>query len=214
MAIMDLAATACPPLTRLNRLLARLSLKAEVLRREFARGGELQQLLLRYTQALMAQIMEAPRRRVAVIMQRRVVDHPWQGEVRGPVGVLENYAGAGERRVLVEGSGITQWVYPGFDIVLQRCEAEGYFHNVSSVAPNVFVRWRAENGRPVPHYVTVSCDEASRWMGGGAQVDPVPMPAAMRAWVRAVVEQNYRPGPNRRTRPQSFLLPRERHETS
>jgi hypothetical protein len=94
--------------------------------------------------------------------------------------------------------------------VLQRAEAQGYFHNVSTAAPNVFVLWRMEGGRAVPHYVTVSYDEASRWMDGGAQVDSVVMPHAMRGWVREFVERHYQPEPKKRRRPQSFLAPEDR----
>jgi hypothetical protein len=67
-----------------------------------------------------------------------------------------------------------------------------------------------EEGVAVPRYVTVSYDEASRWMDGGAHVDAVPMPAAMRAWLREFVEHNYRPEPKKRLRPQSFLGARRR----
>jgi hypothetical protein len=143
-------------------------------------------------------------------MQRRAVDNRWQNEVWEPLGVLANYAGEVEPRVIVEAPGVTQWLYPGFDIVLQRSEAEGYFHNVSAGAPNVFVLWRMEESRAVPRYVTVSYDEASRWMDGGAQVDSVAMPPPMRAWLREYVEQNYRPEPKKRLRPQSFLAPKDR----
>jgi hypothetical protein len=47
----------------------------------------------------------------------------------------------------VEAPDIAQWLYPGFDTVLQRSEAEGYFHYVSTAAPNMFVLWRME-GKP------------------------------------------------------------------
>jgi hypothetical protein len=67
-----------------------------------------------------------------------------------------------------------------------------------------------EGGRAVPHYVTVSYDEASRWMDGGAQVDSVAMPHAMRDWVRGFVERHYQPEPKKRIRPQSFLSPSDR----
>lgn len=154
--------------------------------------------------------MEKPRRRIAVIMQRRAIDSRWQSEVWEPLGVLTDYGGKAGPRVIVEQPKATQWLYPGFDIVLQRAEAEGYFHNVSTAAPNVFVLWRMEQVRAVPHYVTVSYDEASRWMDGGAQVDAVAMPAAIRDWVRAFVEQHYRPEPKKRMRPRSFLSPAER----
>jgi hypothetical protein len=142
-------------------------------------------------------------------MQRRALDNPWQTEVWEAIGVLPQCAG-GVPRVIVDAPGATQWLYPAFDIVLQRSEAEGYFHNVSAAAPNVFVLWRMEHERAVPHFVTVSYDEASRWMDGGAQVDAVPMPAPMRDWLREFVEQNYRPQPKKRLRPQCFLSPQDR----
>ena len=154
--------------------------------------------------------LEKPRKQVAVIMQRRAIDSRWQSEVWEPLGVLADYEGDAGPRVIVEEPRATQWLYPGFSIVLQRAEAEGYFHNVSTTAPNVFVLWRMEESRAVPHYVTVSYDEASRWMDGGAQVDAVAMPAAMRDWVRAFVEQYYRPEPKNRMRPQSFRSPKDR----
>ena len=153
--------------------------------------------------------MEKPRKRVAVVMQRRIVDSRWQSEMWEAIGALQDYP-AGEVRVLVDSPALTQILYPGFDIVLQRSEAEGYFHNVSAAVPNVFVLWRIEQTRAVPHYVTVSYDEASRWMDGGAQVDPVTMPRAMCAWLRAFVEENYRPEPKKRLRPKSFLAPGDR----
>jgi hypothetical protein len=142
-------------------------------------------------------------------MQRRTVDSRWQAETWEASGILPDCP-VDERRVLVDTPALTQVLYPGFDIVLQRSEAEGYFHNVSAAAPTVFVLWRIEDARAVPHYVTVSYDEASRWMDGGAQVDPVAMPAAMRAWLRAFVEENYRPEPKKRLRPKSFLAPKDR----
>lgn len=153
--------------------------------------------------------MEKPRKRVAVIMQRRAVESRWQSEMWEAIGILPEYP-VGGPRVLVDSPVLTQVLHPGFDIVLQRSEAEGYFHNVSAAAPNVFVLWRMEDARAVPHYVTVSYDEASRWMDGGAQVDPVLMPMAMRAWLRAFVEENYRPEPKKRLRPRSFLAPKDR----
>src|SRR4029079_7698416 len=129
-------------------------------------------------------------------MQWRAVDNPWQSEAWEALGVLGDYEGPDEPRVIVDSPAATQWLYPGHPIVLQRSEAEGYFHNVSAAAPSVFVLWRMEErvavaprlfvpgrmeeGVAGPPYVPVSYDEASRWMDGGAHVDAVPMPAAMR----------------------------------
>jgi len=148
---------------------------------------------------------------VAIIMQRRAIDNPWQSHVWEPAGILPGDGNdAGAPRLIVEGPTVTQWLYPGLDLVLRRSEAEGYFHNVSAQAPQVFVLWRMEGERAVPHYLTLSYDEASRWMDGGAQVDPLPMPEPLIAWVRGFVEENYRPEPKKRLRPRSFLSPQDR----
>ena len=154
--------------------------------------------------------METPTKRVAVLMQRRPLANRWQSEVWEPVGVLDAYEGASEPRLIVDEESSRQWLYPGFDIVLRRSEAEGYFHNVSAPEPRVFVLWRMEDDRAVPQFVTVSYDEASRWMDGGENVDSVPMPAALYAWVGEFVEANYRPAPKKRIKPQSFLSPKDR----
>ena len=150
-----------------------------------------------------------PSRRVAVVMQRRPIANRWQSEVWEPVGVLEDET-QGAPRQLVDHPESAQWLHPGFEVQLQRSEAEGYFHNVSTGQPRVFVLWRMEEGRAVPQFVTVSYDEASRWMDGGESVDSVAMPADLHAWVAAFVEENYRPEPKKRIKPQSFKSPRER----
>lgn len=151
-----------------------------------------------------------PSTRVAVIMQHRVTQSRWQEGVWEPVGVLAGYSGAFEPRLIVDEPEVTQWLYPDFRILLQRGEAQGYFHNMTAPTPYVFVLWRMEEGHAVPRYVSVSYDEASRWMDGGAQVDPVVMPHAMRSWVGAFVARHYKPQPKQRSRPQSFLAPRDR----
>jgi hypothetical protein len=148
--------------------------------------------------------------RLAVIMQRRAIDSRWQSEVWEAAGVLAGYAGAAEPRLIVDEKDTTQWLYPGFDIVLQQAEAQGYFHNITAEVPNVFVLWRMEGALAVPRYLTASYDEASRWMDGGAQVDSVVMPAELRGWLGEFVERHYRPEPKKRKRTQSFLAPHDR----
>ena len=157
-----------------------------------------------------AHLVENSRRTVAVVMQCRAVENRWQSEVWEPSGVLSSYEGAAEPRVLVERAGLKQWLYPGLQVTLHKSEAQGYYHNVSSAEPSVFVLWRMENARAVPQFVTVSYDEASRWMDGGESVDRVPMPADLFAWVGEFVEQNYRAAPKKRIKPQSFLSPKDR----
>jgi hypothetical protein len=156
-------------------------------------------------------------KRVAVIMQRQALENRWQSETWAPTGVLCDYEGDPKPRILVDEPGMTQWLYPGFDIVLRRAEAEGYYHNVSTQEPRVFILWRMESDGAVPpaeiavpKFVTVSYDEASRWMDGGEHVDSVGMPAALFLWVGEFVEKNYRREPKKRIRPQSFLSPKDR----
>jgi len=149
-------------------------------------------------------------RQVAVIIQRRALDNRWQSEVWEPVGVLNGYEAEKSPRVLVDNGDIKQWLYPGFEIELALAEAEGYYHNVSSNQPCVFVLWRMEDGKAVPQFATVSYDEASRWMDGGESVDRVPMTPELFAWVGEFVEKNYRFTPKKRVRPQSFLSPQDR----
>ena len=58
--------------------------------------------------------------------------------------------------------------------------------------------------------VTVSSEEAGRWMDGGHSVDGVAMPADIFAWLGDYVEKNYRPQPEQRIKPRSFIHPKDR----
>lgn len=147
---------------------------------------------------------------VAVVMQRRAIQNRWQSEVWEPFGIVLNHAGGGGPSQLVDEAGIAQWLHPGFELKLFRDETEGYYLNVSSNEPRIFVMWRMEDGRGVPQFVTLSYNEAGRLMDGGEQVDTVPMPPEVMAWVGEYVEANYRPEPKRRVKPRSFVRPEDR----
>ncbi len=149
---------------------------------------------------------------VSIIMQRRALQNRWQSEAWEPLGVVLNHAGSGEPSLLVEEGGIAQWLHPGFELQLFRDETEGYYLNVSSNEPRIFVMWRMEDDKAVPQFVTVSYNEAGRLMDGGEQVDNVPMPPEVMAWVGGYVEANYRPEPKRRVRPRSFVTPNDREK--
>jgi hypothetical protein len=154
--------------------------------------------------------MERLTKRVAVIMQRRTLESRWQSETWEPVGVLLDYGGEAAARVIVEEGATTQWLYPGFDIELRRDEADGYYMNMSTDQPSVFILWRMEGALAVPQFVTVSYAEAGRWMDAGERVDLVAMPHEMYAWVGGYVERNYKPEPKKKQRPQSFRHPKDR----
>lgn len=154
--------------------------------------------------------MERATKRVAVIMQRRALESRWQSETWEPVGVLIDYDGESAARVIVDEGGTTQWLYPGFDVELRRDEADGYYMNMSTEQPSVFILWRMEEALAVPQFVTVSYAEAGRWMDAGERVDRVRMPSGMWSWVGGYVERNYKPEPKKKQRPQSFRHPKDR----
>jgi hypothetical protein len=147
---------------------------------------------------------------VAIVMQKRALQNRWQSETWEPFSVVPHHTGAGEPRLLVEEGAITQWLHPGFELQLFRDETEGYYLNVSSNDPKIFVMWRMEDDFAVPKFVTVSYNEAGRLMDGGEQVEPVAMPAEVMAWVGGYVEEHYRPEVKKRRRPQSFVSPKDR----
>ena len=143
-------------------------------------------------------------------MQRRALQNRWQSELWEAFGIVLNHTEAGAPRLLVEEGGIAQWLHPGFEMKLFRDETEGYYLNVSSNEPKVFVMWRKEDEVAVPKFVTVSYNEAGRLMDGGEQVDTVPMAPEVMVWVGGYVEENYRPEVKKRRRPQSFISPKVR----
>jgi hypothetical protein len=166
-----------------------------------------------------ASSMEKPKKTLAVVMQRRPSTSRWQSEVWEPWSVLESDEPPGPPRMLVDRGEVTQWLYPGMPLELHRDEAEGYYMNVSSAAPKVFVLWRMREEdeikdndpvRALPVLVTASYDEAGRWMDGGHSVDNVAMPPEIFAWVGEYVEKNYRPEPKKRSKPRSFIHPKDR----
>ena len=155
-------------------------------------------------------IVDKPRKTLAVIMQRRTTNNRWGSVSWEAWSVLESDEPKGVARMLMDHGDVARWLFAGFDVVLHRDEAEGYYLNVSSAEPSVFIMSRMEDEMAVPQYVTLSYDEASRWMDGGAQVDRVHMPAEIMAWAGEWVENNYRPQPKKRIKPRSFVNPKDR----
>jgi len=152
--------------------------------------------------------MHKPEFPLAVVMQRRPAQSRWADTMWEPHGVLADPGGA--TRLLREQAGTAQWLHPGFELAIHRDEIEGYYLNVSTGSPRVFVLWRMEGEQALPLEVTVSSDEAARWLDGGHSVDGVAMPAEVFAWVGEYVENNYRPQPKKRIKPRSFQHPKDR----
>ena len=153
--------------------------------------------------------MRGPRVRVAVVMERRTVANRWDTEQWEAVAVIPDTGTAGPS-LIAEDSASARWLHPGYEVTLRPDEAEGYFLNVTSADPRLFVMWQTEDNQAIPHAVSASYNEASTWMDAGDQVDPVPMAPELVLWLGDYVRDNYRPEPKKRVRPRSFMHPKDR----
>jgi len=147
---------------------------------------------------------ERPTCRIAVVLERFPIESRWQTHDWRVCAVMPDTGGA--KRVLRDAPESMQVLHPGFDATLFEDEAEGHYLNVSTEEPSVFVALRTpeEGGDPYPLQVTISYNEAARWMDGGERVERVPMWREMAEWMAEWVERNYRPEPKKRRKPRSF----------
>jgi len=99
-------------------------------------------------------------------------------------------------------AGETRWCYTAQPVDLHPSEGEGYWLNLNSPAPCIFVMWRLEEGDQVPRpvVVTLSYNEAGRMLDAGDHVDNVPMPAEMREVLIAYTAAHYKPEPRKKVR--------------
>lgn len=133
-------------------------------------------------------------------VQSRWVDFEWEAAAVLPDELA--HAPADGAPSLVACDGESRWQYGAVTIELHASEGEGYWLNLNSPAPCVFVMWRMEEGEsaPRPVVVTVSYNEAGRMLDAGERVDNVPMPEAMRAALAVYVDANYRPEVRRKVK--------------
>lgn len=160
-------------------------------------------------------MIERPRLTVAVLMARRRQPSPWEDWRFSLADVtLDTGQFGGEARLLRDDGDTAQWLYPGLPVALFRDEAEGYWLNLATVQPVWFVMWRVDETTdppvPRPEVVTVSYNEAGRWLDAQERVDNRPLPAEVSAGLQSFVDEHYRPEPKRRQRPASFRTPEQR----
>jgi len=150
-------------------------------------------------------MVDKPSRPVAVILERVAISSPWASHKWQAAGVVPDVGG--QARILLERDGLLQKVFPGFEVTLFRDEAEGYYLNVSSGDPSLFIsiRFDESTGDAYPFQVSASYSEAARWMDSSEQVERVTVEGEFAAWIGEWVEANYRPeGKRERKRPNSF----------
>lgn len=130
----------------------------------------------------------------AVIMERMAIVNRWADERWETRGIVRDTAVNGApARVILQTDKLTHTLYPGHVIRLYRDEAEGYYYNISSPEPKVFVLWRMEDDVAQPKFLSVSYHEGSRWLDSGENVDGVPLPAELIPWMAEFVAVYYQP---------------------
>jgi hypothetical protein len=136
---------------------------------------------------------------VAVIMQRRAVDHPWADEAWAAVGIVPDHGGLPKvqqlENIAVDGddSRRQHFLVSGLTLELYPDENDGYFENCVAPEPKVFVMWRMQEGIAMPMQVSVSYAEGTRMLDSGEQADGVAMPAAIRSWLACYLQMYYQP---------------------
>lgn len=156
--------------------------------------------------------MQPLRQSVDVIIERIPLASRWASERWQPVAVELAVPPAGQppARDVVPGAnaclaeGENRWRCRGFEIELHPTEVEGYFLNLTAPDPLIFVMWRMfdDGAMPAarPVLITVSYNEAGRFMDGGEQLEGVPMIPAIADWMRPFIATHYRPEPRRKAK--------------
>jgi Protein of unknown function (DUF3305) len=148
-------------------------------------------------------------------MERMPLNNRWQSTRWQVADVLpDDGTSAVEKVDLPEG--VLRVTHPGLVINLFRDEAEGYFLNVGSPEPSIFVmwRWNPDETEAIPHTLTLSYNEAARWMDAQEKIERVPMPTPLLADLSQWVEQNYQPPRKKeRVRPASFASKEGRYKS-
>ena len=151
---------------------------------------------------------------VAVVMEREARPNRWEDWRFKLIEVVPDDPCFGANaRVLRDDGKVRRSLHPGFVLELFRDEGEGYHLNLSSGTPVWFVMWRVDEDDPStarPEAVSLSYNEAGRWLDAQERVDNVPLAPDIVAWLQAYTDAHYRPEPKKRRRPVSFLPPDQR----
>ncbi len=90
-------------------------------------------------------------------------------------------------------------VYDELPLWLHRDEGEGYYLNLESPEPSIFVKWRPKEtaaavvGKPEAIAISLSYNEAGRWLDAGEAVDRVLMPEEMLPWLAEFTQLHFEP---------------------
>ena len=169
---------------------------------------------------------QRPSLQVAVVMRRERVPgamsrwQPWRWVLHDVTGhdLVPHAEHFGtEPRCLRQTEDEQIWLHPGFTVELFKDDAEGYYLNAVSPAPCWFVLWRMEEEpslsdevMAVPTMVSLSYHDAGRWLDAQENVDQVPAPAEVVAWMAEFMDAHWVVEAKRRKRPDSFRALQDR----
>jgi hypothetical protein len=136
---------------------------------------------------------------IAVLMQRRTLQHRWADESWAAVGVVPDRGGLPPLHLLCESPERDYYLVSGLELELYTDEHEGYYENCIAPASKVFVLWRMLEGRAIPVRASVSYVEGTRMFDSGENADGVTMPAEIHGWLADYLREHYQP-PQRRGR--------------
>ena len=140
-------------------------------------------------------------RRLAIIMERIQVGGRWAGEHWEAKGAVPDLLpGGSAHREIYRDDRSVQIAFPGLILQLKRSEAQGYYLNITSEQPKVFVLWRMHGEIARPELLTVSYEEGARWIDGGENVDGAALPPDLLPWITEFVAEHYRPEPRKKPR--------------
>lgn len=146
---------------------------------------------------------------IAVIMQRRTLNHRWADEAWSAVGVVADCGDLPPYQVLSQAPDRESYLVSGLTLELYPDENEGYFENCMAPEAKVFVKWRMQDGRAMPVQASVSYADGARMFDCGEHADGVAMPAEIHAWLADYLRRHYAP-PARRGKDYAKQK-RERH---
>jgi hypothetical protein len=130
---------------------------------------------------------------IAVIMQRRAIEHRWADETWAAVAVVADCGDLPPVQLLTEGGGRESYLVSGLELQLYPDENEGYFENWIAPESKVFVMWRMQDGRAMPLRASVSYAEGTRMFDSGESADGVMMPPEIYRWLGDYLRVHYQP---------------------
>jgi hypothetical protein len=134
---------------------------------------------------------------IAVLMQRRTLQHRWADEAWAAVGIVADRGDLPPVRMLSQTPERDYYLVSGLELELYPDENEGYYENAMAPESKVFVLWRMEDGKAMPVRASVSYVEGTRMFDSGENADGVEMPAEVYTWLAEYLRQHYQPKPRR-----------------